>query len=241
MPPDEKEGYINPGAPLTLGGPAKLEAPKTEEPASFLNPMPGVPIMAAPPRGAFGSRIGVYPPIETVGEGPPDAPHKPLFGDRARRGAVPQWSGVDIQRLYINAKRGDKPQQLMDAFPGRSMKSIQSQIERLFGGKRKLRGSPPGGKNYPTLKDDEFSQMDPEVRSWAQGRTQIAGDVVGFPKTLQEQDANRLKGKEPSTQGGTIVPVPGFGFDPLGDMTGGGKVLPGPGYTVSVDHDDDAA
>jgi hypothetical protein len=51
----------------------------------------------------------------------------------------------------------------------------------------------------------------------------MAGDVVKFPVSGAESDYNRLKGTFRDT------PVPKF--DSKGDMTGGGKVVPGPGYT----------
>ena len=53
----------------------------------------------------------------------------------------------------------------------------------------------------------------------------LAGDVVPFPKSLHDQDMNRFKSGK-----GDDVPK-ATPFDPTGDVTGGGKVIPGPGYT----------
>ncbi len=53
----------------------------------------------------------------------------------------------------------------------------------------------------------------------------LAGDVLPFPKPLAESDWNRLKGEN------NFKDTPVQKFDPMGDVTGGGKVIPGPGYT----------
>ncbi len=60
---------------------------------------------------------------------------------------------------------------------------------------------------------------------------QMAGDVVPFPMPLGFGGSpSQEKYKSQKLQGD----VPAKPFDPMGDMTGGGKVLPGPGYTSSL-------
>ena len=176
--------------------------------------------MAAPPPGAFARPQGR--PLAGMENKYPRAPINP-------NPRSVQWTGADLQRLHQEAKAGKSATELQEIFPTRSLKSIQHQIEGLFGGFRKIRGTTPGGKRYPTLKDDEFSQLHPSVQ-------QLAGEVIGFPKSLQDQDRARLKGRGPALgPNGEIIPDPPFGFDPAGDMSGGGKVLPGPGYTASLE------
>jgi len=147
MPPDEEKG-------ITLGGPLPIlpEQQKASDPSSFLNPMPGVPTMAAPPAGAFARP-----------QGRPLAGMENKYQNKALnpRGPTQRWSGVEVQRLYKAAKDGLSPTELQEIFPNRTMRSIQNQIERLFGGFRKLR---PSKSRYPLLKDDEFSQMHPELQ-----------------------------------------------------------------------------
>ena len=53
----------------------------------------------------------------------------------------------------------------------------------------------------------------------------LAGDVAPFPQSLAESDWMRLKSEN------TFKDTPVQKFDPMGDVTGGGKVIPGPGYT----------
>lgn len=73
----------------------------------------------------------------------------------------------------------------------------------------------------------ESGRVDYPKSDHAPEGTKMAGDVVPFPSIGWGGSPSEEKYKSQKLQGD----VPAKPFDPLGDMSGGGKVIPGPGYT----------